>query len=123
MAGLTWHSAQSFLNTAWRSSLASSMLRPRSIGAAATALNCGGGMETLTSSGFSPAVLSTVTVFMIVPPLPRRSTVTLIGPPAPGATCQGCVGNLATVQPQEVVTRLISTSEEETLVRLKLTFA
>src|ERR1043166_207445 len=121
MAGLTWHSAQSFLKTACRSALANSTFLPRSIGAAAW--SWGGGIMTFTSSDFTPAVLSTVTVLMIVPLLPRRSTVTLIGPLAPAARCQGCAGNFATVQPQEVVTRFTSTSAGETLVRLKLTLA
>src|SRR5882672_1895393 len=88
-----------------------------------TGINCGGGIVTCTSSDFIPAVLSTVTDFMIVPLLPRKSTVTLIGPLVPAARCQGCSGSLATVHPQEVVTRLIKTSAEEIFVRLKVRLA
>src|SRR5437667_6848318 len=124
MAGLTWHSAQSLLKTACRSALASSMLRVRSILlVSTTGISCGGGIATCTINDFIPAVLSTVIDFTIVPLLPRRSTVTLMGPLVPAAKCHGCSGSFATVQPHEVVTRFTSTSEEETLVRLKVKFA
>src|SRR5438552_3911478 len=83
----------------------------------------GGGMAIFTISDLTPAGLSTVTAFTIVPLLPRKSTVTLIGPLAPAPKCQGCSGSLATVQPQEVVTRLTNTSAVEILVRLKVRLA
>src|SRR6266513_790794 len=101
MAGLTWHSAQSLLKTAWRSAWAAAILRVRSILLVAGAMSCGGGMVTLTINCFMPEVLSTVTVLTIVPLLPRRSTLTLIGPLVPAPRCQGCSGSLATVHPQE----------------------
>src|SRR5712692_7962140 len=97
-------------------------LRVRSMGLAA-AMACAGGMVTLTSNDFIPAVLSTVTDFIIVPLLPRRSTVTLIGPFVPAARCHGCSGSFATVHPHEVVTRFTITSALDTLVRLKVKLA
>src|SRR5260221_880766 len=77
-------------------------------------------MLTRTRSDFTPAVLSTVTDLTIVPLLPARLTVTLMGPFVPGARCHGCSGNCATVHPQEVRTLLIRTTSFETFVRLKV---
>ncbi len=82
-----------------------------------------GGIATLTISILVPAEVSTVIVFTIVPLLPSKLTVTAIGPLVPGPTVQGCCGSLATVQPQEVRTLLIRTSEDVILVRLKLKYA
>src|SRR5689334_10870465 len=78
------------------------------------------GILTLTVSCFTPTLLSTVTPLAMSPLLPARFTVTSIGPLAPGSIFHGCDGSLATVQPQEVRTLLIKTSDDETLVSQKV---
>ena len=54
-----------------------------------------------------------------VPDFPARLTVTESTPLVSGAKIQGVLGNLATVQPQEVCTRSICTGTSNGLVTLK----
>src|SRR5690349_6974871 len=59
----------------------------------------------------------------MTPLLPRRFTVTSIGPPPAGGTTQGVDGSFATVQPQEVRTLLMDTSADVMFVRTKVNLA
>jgi len=77
-------------------------------------------MDTRTVRYRYPAVLSTVTVLVNTPLLPRRSTATSNAPAAFEAIFQGTAGSLATVQPQEVRTALTVTSLGEVFVRLNV---
>src|ERR1041385_4032465 len=66
---------------------------------------------------------STVTALAPVPDLPRRSTLTSIGPFVPDWMCHGVATSLATVQPHDVRTAVITTSSNEVLVNQKVKFA
>ncbi len=68
----------------------------------------------------NPAEVSTLTLLVTAPDLPRRSIVTLIGTFDPGANLYGVVGNCATVQPQEVRRLLMEISAFETFVTMKV---
>src|SRR5262245_36651277 len=81
------------------------------------------GRRTITVSCLTPTLVSTVTPFEIVPILPARFTVTSMGPLEPGAMCHGWAGSLATVQPHDVRTLLMSTSDGETFVSQNLNLA
>src|SRR5690242_5102163 len=89
-------------------------LRARSC--ADIASGCGIEMRT-TNWGTAGDLVMTDIPLTSVPDLPRRSTVTLICPFAPGAKCQGCEGSWATVHPQVVCVPLITTSSADTLVK------
>jgi hypothetical protein len=90
--------------------------RIAAIAAGTVGAGAGAGTFTVTKSCFTPALLSTVTAFTILPLLPCTFITTSIGPPALGPKCQGRDGSLATVHPHEVRTAFTSTSEELTLV-------
>src|SRR4029079_8480645 len=64
----------------------------------------------------------TVNVLVLFPPggTPANCIVAEISPWSFGASFHGCEGNFATVQPQDVCTKLIVTSPDEIFVRLKL---
>ena len=109
-----WHVAQSFLKTAWRSTLAIAIWRMRS--ASVNLFRTGGRMLICTIKSFEPSDVATCTVLTMVPNFPARFTVTPISPFVPGATVQGSGGNCAVVQPQEGWTCEIMTGNATALV-------
>src|SRR5262245_35927608 len=70
-----------------------------------------------------PADDCTVAVFVIFPNFPDRSTVSWISPLSPGAMGHGCLGSLATVQPHEGWTWLMTTSDLLMFVNANENFA
>src|SRR5882757_9215709 len=79
----------------------------------------------LTYKAFGPLSVFTVRVLILVPPggVPANCMVAEISPFSLGTSFQGVEGNFATVQPQEVCTKLMMTSPEEIFVRLKVNSA
>src|SRR5581483_62822 len=111
--GSTWQRAQSPWNTIWRLAMAICWLRMRCISGLS-------GITTFTVNCLGTLLLKkTVMVLNNVPDLPRRSTDTLILPSSCGLSTQGWLGSRATVQPQEVWTRSMVTSDGEIFVTLK----